>query len=67
MLTRRFCVTETAVNRRPERRQTTKARAEIFLDLTLGYFLDVTWRSGVAYGFDEGGGFTFYSHLGVPF
>ncbi len=43
------------------------AGAEIFLDFTLGYFLELTWRNGFAYGFSEGGGATFYSHLGVPF
>jgi len=41
--------------------------AEVFLDLTLGYFLPFTLRTGIAYGPNSGGGLHFYSEVGVPF
>ncbi len=41
--------------------------AELFLDFTLGYFLNFTLRAGVAYGPMEGGGVKPYFSLGVPF
>jgi len=41
--------------------------AEIFLDLTLGYFLPFTLRTGLAYGPNAGGGVHVYTQVGVPF
>lgn len=43
------------------------AGAELFTDLLLGYALPFTVRIGAAYGFQEGGGFSGYANLGVPF
>jgi hypothetical protein len=41
--------------------------AEILTDFTLGYFVQLTLRTGVAWGFHEGGGFQYYANIGVPF
>lgn len=41
--------------------------AELFVDFTLGYFLQFTLRIGAARGLSEGGATQFYAHLGVPF
>jgi hypothetical protein len=41
--------------------------AEILTDFTLGYFVQMTLRTGVAWGFHEGGGFQYYIHIGRPF
>ncbi|NOY91632.1 MAG: hypothetical protein GXP55_10565, partial [Deltaproteobacteria bacterium] len=41
--------------------------AEVFLDLTLGYYLPFTLRTGVAYGPNTGGGLHVYTQVGVPF
>lgn len=43
------------------------AGVELFLDLLLGYYLPFTIRGGLAYGWNEGGGFSGYLNLGLPF
>ncbi|MFW6067778.1 MAG: DPP IV N-terminal domain-containing protein [Myxococcota bacterium] len=43
------------------------AGGEVLVDFTLGYFLRLTLRTGLAYGFHEGGGVQWYTHLGLPF
>lgn len=43
------------------------AGVELFLDLLLGYYLPFTIRGGLAYGWNEGGGFSGYVNLGLPF
>ncbi|MCS6799266.1 MAG: hypothetical protein NZ898_12195 [Myxococcota bacterium] len=41
--------------------------AELHLDLTLGYFLPFSVRTGLAQGLSSGGLLQWYAHLGVPF
>jgi hypothetical protein len=41
--------------------------AELFVDFTIGYFLQYTLRVGIAQGLSEGGGTQGYVHIGVPF
>ncbi|MDH5493976.1 MAG: hypothetical protein OEY14_18645, partial [Myxococcales bacterium] len=41
--------------------------AELFVDLTLGYHVNLSLRTGLAYGPNDGGGLQWYSHLGLPF
>jgi hypothetical protein len=43
------------------------AGAEVLTDFTFGYFMQLTLRTGVAWGFHEGGGFQYYANIGVPF
>lgn len=43
------------------------AGVELFLDLLLGYSLPFTIRGGLAYGWNEGGGFSGYLNFGLPF
>lgn len=40
---------------------------ELLMDFTLGYVEALSLRLGFAYGFDTGGGATFYASFGVPF
>ena len=49
------------------RRFRTGVGLELLLDFTLGYFQEMTLRSGFAYGLNEGGGPQGYVNLGVPF
>ncbi|MFW5876383.1 MAG: DPP IV N-terminal domain-containing protein [Myxococcota bacterium] len=43
------------------------AGGEIRTDFTVGYFVELTLRTGLAYGFHEGGGLQWYVNLGSPF
>ena len=43
------------------------AGAELLTNFTLGYFLNLTLRTGFAWGFHEAGGAQFYAHVGIPF
>lgn len=40
---------------------------ELLMDFTVGYVQSLSLRLGFAYGFDAGGGATFYVGLGTPF
>ena len=41
--------------------------AELHMDFTIGYTQPMSLRLGVAYGFDDRGGFQFYAGFGRPF
>jgi hypothetical protein len=41
--------------------------AELLTDFTLGYFINLTLRTGFAWGFHENGGAQYYVNIGVPF